>query len=109
MGDRLTCVFVDTGLLRHGEADQVRDTFQRHLGLNLITVDAGERFLSALRGAVDPERKRKIIGETFVRVFEDAAASAGGDFDFLAQGTLYPDVIESAGHGQGGRADQDSP
>ncbi len=100
IGDRLTCVFVETGLLRQGEAAQVRDTFVKHLGLNLTTVDASDRFLAALRGVTDPERKRRIIGELFVRVFEDAAASAGGSFDFLAQGTLYPDVIESAGAGK---------
>lgn len=100
IGDRLTCVFVDTGLLRQGEAAQVRDTFEKHLGLNLTTADASDRFLAALRGVTDPERKRRIIGELFVRVFEDAAASAGGSFDFLAQGTLYPDVIESAGAGK---------
>jgi GMP synthase (glutamine-hydrolysing) len=100
VGDRLTCVFVDNGLLREGEANQVRETFQQHLGLNLTTVNAGDRFLAALKGVVDPERKRKIIGEIFVRVFEDSAASAGGNFDFLAQGTLYPDVIESAGAGK---------
>jgi GMP synthase (glutamine-hydrolysing) len=99
IGDQLTCVFVDNGLLRQDEATQVVDTFGRHLGLRLVHVDASDRFLNALVGVEDPEQKRRVIGETFIRVFEEAALE-GGNFDFLAQGTLYPDVIESAGTGK---------
>ena len=94
IGDRLTPVFVDNGLLRLGEGDLVRDVFSRNFGMNLVAVDASDRFLSRLAGVTDPEQKRKIIGETFVRVFE-AEAERAGPFEFLAQGTLYPDVIES--------------
>jgi GMP synthase (glutamine-hydrolysing) len=94
IGDQLFCVFVDNGLLRTGEAEQVIDTFREHLGLQLIAVDAGAEFLSALGGVADPERKRTIIGEKFVRIFEREAERIG-DVQFLAQGTLYPDVIES--------------
>lgn len=90
--DKLHCVFVDTGLLRLGEAKEVVETF-RNLGLNLIHVDAGKRFLDKLRGVEDPEKKRKIIGEEFIRVFEDESKVIKADF--LVQGTLYPDVIES--------------
>jgi GMP synthase (glutamine-hydrolysing) len=95
IGDQLTCIFVDTGLLRMHEREQVERTFRAHLGIKLVTVRAGDRFLSALAGEGDPERKRKIIGHTFIDVFEDAAAEAGQDARFLVQGTLYPDVIES--------------
>ena len=94
IGERLTCIFVDNGVLRLNEAAQVRDRFARKLQLPLEFVDASDRFLSRLAGVVDPERKRKIIGQTFIDVFEEKAASLGR-FDFLAQGTLYPDVIES--------------
>jgi GMP synthase (glutamine-hydrolysing) len=94
IGDRLTCVFVDNGLLRMNEAAQVVDTFGTHLGLNLIHVDASDRFLNALTGVTDPERKRKIIGAEFIAVFEQEAKRLGR-IDYLAQGTLYPDVIES--------------
>ncbi|HCB33727.1 MAG TPA: GMP synthase (glutamine-hydrolyzing) [Acidimicrobiaceae bacterium] len=94
IGDRLTCVFVDTGLLRAGEAAQVVETFGRTSGLELVHVDAADEFFDALAGVTDPERKRKIIGERFVRVFERTAASLG-EVGFLVQGTLYPDVIES--------------
>ncbi len=94
IGDRLTCVFVDNGLLRMNEAAQVVDTFGTHLGLNLISVDASDRFLRALAGVTDPERKRKIIGAEFIGVFEQEARRLGR-IDYLAQGTLYPDVIES--------------
>jgi GMP synthase (glutamine-hydrolysing) len=94
VGDQLTCVFVDNGLLRLGEAAQVVDTFREHFGIPLVAVDAAEEFLAALEGVADPERKRKIIGEKFVRIFEREAQRIG-DVDFLAQGTLYPDVIES--------------
>jgi GMP synthase (glutamine-hydrolysing) len=95
VGDRLTCVFVDHGLLRAGEAEQVDDTFRRHLGTELIHVKAADRFLEGLRGVTDPESKRKIIGETFIRVFEEVARDDLEDARFLVQGTLYPDVIES--------------
>ncbi len=94
VGDQLTCIFVDHGLLRAGEAEQVEETFRSHFDVDLIHVKAADRFLEQLHGVTDPERKRKIIGETFIRVFEEAAASVG-DARFLVQGTLYPDVIES--------------
>ncbi|GAB4561108.1 MAG: glutamine-hydrolyzing GMP synthase [Anaerolineae bacterium] len=94
VGDQLTCIFVDTGMLRKGEAEQVVDTFQRHLGLRLVAVDASEEFLADLEGVTDPEEKRRRIGARFIRVFE-REARALGDVKFLAQGTLYPDVIES--------------
>jgi GMP synthase (glutamine-hydrolysing) len=94
IGDQLHCVFVDNGVLRHGEAEQVERTFGEAFGMDLHVVDAGATFLGRLRGVVDPERKRKIIGGTFIDVFAEAARSLG-DVRFLAQGTLYPDVIES--------------
>ncbi|MFB3817318.1 MAG: glutamine-hydrolyzing GMP synthase [Candidatus Methylomirabilales bacterium] len=94
IGDRLACIFVDNGVLRLGEAQQVAETFGSHLGLNLRAVDAGDRFLAALAGVVDPERKRKIIGAEFIAVFEEHARELG-QTEFLVQGTLYPDVIES--------------
>lgn len=94
IGDRLTCVFVDNGLLRAGEAEQVINTFREHFHVPLIVVDAREEFLAALEGVVDPEQKRKIIGEKFIRIFEREARALAG-VEFLAQGTLYPDVIES--------------
>ena len=94
VGDQLTCIFVDNGLMRHREPENVRETFERHMSMNLRVVDAGENFLGALRGVTDPERKRRIIGAEFIRVFEEEAASLGR-VDYLAQGTLYPDVIES--------------
>ena len=93
VGDQLTCVFVDTGLLRDGEPDQVEDTFARHFRVPLVHVKAADRFLAKLAGVTDPEQKRKVIGEEFIRVFEEAAAPFGARF--LVQGTLYPDVIES--------------
>jgi GMP synthase (glutamine-hydrolysing) len=95
VGDQLTCVFVDHGLLRAGEAEQVEDTFRRHLKIDLVHVKAADRFLERLAGVTDPETKRKIIGETFIRVFEEVARDDLGDARFLVQGTLYPDVIES--------------
>ena len=97
IGERLTCIFVDTGCMRAGEAEQVVATFQTHLGIPLVAVDASERFLARLVGVTDPEQKRKIIGEEFVRVFEaeQQKLREAGDYRFLAQGTLYPDVIES--------------
>ena len=94
VGDQLTCIFVDHGLLREGEAEQVEETFRSHFEVDLIHIKAADRFLEQLEGVTDPEVKRKRIGETFVRVFEEAAASVG-DAAFLVQGTLYPDVIES--------------
>jgi GMP synthase (glutamine-hydrolysing) len=94
IGDRLTCVFVNHGLLRAGEAEQVVETFQKHFQVDLRYVNAEERFLSRLKGVTDPEKKRKIVGEEFVRVFEEEARKIG-QVDYLVQGTLYPDVIES--------------
>jgi GMP synthase (glutamine-hydrolysing) len=94
VGDQLTCIFVDNGLMRREEPERVRDTFERYLKVNLVYADAAERFLTALEGVVDPEEKRKVIGEEFIRVFEDEAKRLG-KVDFLTQGTLYPDVIES--------------
>ena len=96
IGEQLTCIFVDTGMLRYGEGDQVMATFARHMGVRVIRVDAKERFLGALRGVADPEKKRKIIGNTFIEVFEQEAGKIDG-VRWLAQGTIYPDVIESAG------------
>ena len=98
IGENLTCVFVDHGLLRAGEAEQVQDTFGDQYSTKLVTVKAQDRFLEKLSGVTDPETKRKIIGTEFIRVFEDAAREHAGDAAFLVQGTLYPDVIES-GHG----------
>ncbi len=94
IGDRLTPVFVDNGLLRQGESELVQAVFGRAFGMNLVFVDASERFLARLQGVIDPEQKRKIVGEEFIRAFE-AESDRNGPFDFLAQGTLYPDVIES--------------
>ena len=95
VGSQLTCIFVDNGLLRREEPERVVRTFRQGVGLNLVHVNASDRFLKALEGVEDPERKRRIIGETFVRVFEDAAEELE-EVGFLAQGTLYPDVIESS-------------
>ncbi|MEJ2669335.1 MAG: glutamine-hydrolyzing GMP synthase, partial [Gammaproteobacteria bacterium] len=100
IGDQLTCVFVDNGLLRKNEAQQVRETFTEHMGVRVVFVDAQQRFLDKLAGVSDPEQKRKIIGNTFVEVFEDEAAKLPG-VAWLAQGTIYPDVIESAGAATG--------
>ncbi len=94
VGDRLTCVFVNHGLLRKGEAESVVETFREGFNISLVYVDASDRFLQKLAGVTDPERKRKIIGEEFIRVFEEEAARLGR-IDFLVQGTLYPDVVES--------------
>jgi GMP synthase (glutamine-hydrolysing) len=96
IGDQLTCVFVDTGLLRLNEAEQVVSLFRNHYNIPLVHVDAGDEFLGALNGVADPERKRKIIGGKFVEIFDREAAKVD-DAQFLAQGTLYPDVIESIG------------
>ncbi len=96
IGDQLTCVFVDNGLLRLNEGDQVIETFARHMGIRVIRVDAEQRFLKALSGEAYPEKKRKIIGHTFIEVFEEEASKLK-NARWLAQGTIYPDVIESAG------------
>ncbi|MEW7982688.1 MAG: glutamine-hydrolyzing GMP synthase [gamma proteobacterium symbiont of Phacoides pectinatus] len=100
IGDKLTCIFVDNGLLRLHEGDQVMATFAEHMGVKVIRVDAEERFLAALKGVADPERKRKIIGNLFIDIFEEEATRLE-DVAFLAQGTIYPDVIESAGAASG--------
>jgi len=98
VGDQLTCVFVDNGLLRREEPQRVLDVLHGNLDLDIRFVDAGERFLGALRGVLDPEEKRRVVGREFISVFEEEArrlAETGGEIDYLAQGTLYPDVIES--------------
>jgi GMP synthase (glutamine-hydrolysing) len=95
VGDRLTCIYVDHGLMRKRESELLRATFAENLGMRLVMVDARERFLARLAGVVDPEQKRRIIGDEFIRVFEEEAEKLG-QIDFLTQGTLYPDVIESA-------------
>ena len=100
IGDQLTCIFVDNGLLRLNEGDQVMATFAEHLGVKVIRVDAQARFLEALAGIDDPERKRKIIGNMFIEIFDEQAAALN-DVRWLAQGTIYPDVIESAGAATG--------
>jgi GMP synthase (glutamine-hydrolysing) len=100
IGDQLTCIFVDTGLLRYQEGDKVMATFARHMGVHVIRVDARERFLAGLAGVSDPEQKRKIIGNLFIDIFQEQAkncARSDHDVKWLAQGTIYPDVIESAG------------
>lgn len=99
VGDQLTCVYVNTGMMRMGESEQVIRTFERELGMRLVAVDATEEFLDALSGVVDPEQKRRIIGEKFVRIFERESRriAQGAGRKFLGQGTIYPDVIESAG------------
>jgi GMP synthase (glutamine-hydrolysing) len=97
VGDQLTCVFVDNGLLRRGEGDRVIDVMRTQRHIHLVHVDATDQFLDALAGVIDPEEKRRRIGATFIRVFEEQATRLGS-IDFLAQGTLYPDVIESTSH-----------
>ena len=97
VGDQLTCVFVDNGLLRRSEGDRVIDVLRTQRHINLVHVDATDQFLDALAGVVDPEEKRRRIGATFIRVFEGQSTRLGS-IDFLAQGTLYPDVIESTSH-----------
>jgi GMP synthase (glutamine-hydrolysing) len=99
VGDRLTCIFVDNGLLRKGEREGVERAFRLHMGIRLVVVDARERFLTALAGITEPERKRKAIGNTFIEVFESTAIDEGNQAKFLVQGTLYPDVIESISTG----------
>ncbi len=98
VGDQLTCIFVNNGLLRREEVERILNVFRLNLGMNISFVDASERFLRRLKGVTDPETKRKVIGEEFIRVFEEEAKKLG-KVDFLAQGTLYPDVIESASSG----------
>ncbi len=99
VGDQLTCIFVDNGFMRREEPERVVEVFQRNMEIPLVHVDAAERFLTQLKGVIDPEQKRRIVGETFIRVFEQEADKIG-KVDFIAQGTTYPDVIESAtGHG----------
>jgi GMP synthase (glutamine-hydrolysing) len=100
VGDRLVCLFVDNGLLRLDEGDQVMATFAEHMGVNVIRVNAEDRFLKGLKGVADPEQKRKIIGNLFIDIFEEEAAKLKG-VTYLAQGTIYPDVIESAGAASG--------
>jgi len=95
IGDQLTCIFVNNGLLRREEVERTFNVFRLNLGMNIIYVDASERFLNRLKGVTDPETKRKVVGEEFIKVFEEEASKIG-KVDFLAQGTLYPDVIESA-------------
>ncbi|MGQ0813586.1 MAG: glutamine-hydrolyzing GMP synthase [Gemmatimonadota bacterium] len=95
VGDQLTCVFVDTGLLRAGERESVERTFRQHLGIKLVVIDASADFLRRLENIEEPEEKRRRIGETFIRVFERATRAAGSDAKFMVQGTVYPDVIES--------------
>lgn len=99
IGEQLTCIFVDHGMLRKGEAEQVVQTFQNEQGMKLIAVNAVEEYLESLDGVTEPEKKRRIIGEKFVRIFEREANKLG-QIDFLAQGTIYPDIIESAGKGK---------
>jgi GMP synthase (glutamine-hydrolysing) len=96
IGAQLTCIYVDTGLMRLNESDQVVETFRRNMGIELIHVTAGERYFERLAGVTDPETKRKIIGELFVRIFEEHTGGLS-DAEYLVQGTLYPDVIESGG------------
>ena len=97
VGDQLTCIFVDNGLLRRGEPQRVVDTFEQHLGMRLVHVDAADSFLGRLAGVTDPEEKRRIVGDEFIRIFAQEARKLG-HIDSLAQGTLYPDVIESTSH-----------
>ncbi len=103
VGDQLTCIYVNNGLLRREEVERTFKVFRQNLGMNSIYVDASERFLDRLKGVIDPEAKRKVIGEEFIRVFEEEASKIG-KVDFLAQGTLYPDVIESASTGSSAAA-----
>ena len=97
IGEQLVCVFVDNGLLRYREGDQVMATFAEHMGVRVIRVDAETRFLTALKGVAEPEKKRKIIGNLFIEIFDEEAGKLSNDTEWLAQGTIYPDVIESAG------------
>ena len=109
IGKQLICVHVNHGLMRKGESEQVVDVFQNQMDANLVYVDATDRFLDLLAGVAEPERKRKIIGAEFIRVFEEEARKVADDVDFLAQGTIYPDIVESDGvkahHNVGGLPD----
>ncbi len=109
IGENLTCVHVNHGLMRKGESEQVIDMFKNQMDANLVYVDATDRFLDLLAGVDEPEKKRKIIGAEFIRVFEEEARKVGDEVDFLAQGTIYPDIIESDGvkahHNVGGLPD----
>lgn len=100
IGDNLTCVFVDHGLLRKGEREEVETTFREEYHMDLVVVDARERFLTKLKGVSDPEEKRKIIGEEFIRVFEEEKNKLSDDYEYLVQGTIYPDIIESGKEGE---------
>jgi len=100
IGEQLTCIFVDTGLLRLHEGDQVMETFEKHMGVKVIRVNAEQRYLEALKGEIDPEKKRKIIGNLFIKIFEEESVKLS-NAKWLAQGTIYPDVIESAGASTG--------
>ena len=100
IGDQLTCIFVDNGLLRHCEGDQVMTQFADHMGVHVIRIDAEERFLAKLEGVTDPELKRKAIGNLFIEIFEEQAEKLG-NAKWLAQGTIYPDVIDAAGAATG--------
>ena len=104
VGDQLHCVLVDHGLMRADEVAQVRDVFVNHFGVDLTVVDAAERFFAALRGIADPEKKRKVIGAQFVKEFQAAAKKFSKKVHWLAQGTIYPDVVESAAVADGGKA-----
>jgi len=97
IGEQLTCIFVDTGLLRWNEGDQVMAMFAQHMGVQVIRVNAAKRYFTALEGVIDPEAKRKIIGNLFIEIFEEQANALGKNIKWLAQGTIYPDIIESAG------------
>ena len=99
VGDRLLCMFIDSGLMRKDEPEEVAATFGRHFGIPLRVVPAADKFLEALRGVTEPEEKRIIIGNLFIRVFEEEAVKLG-EFEYLAQGTIYPDIIESGNNGK---------
>lgn len=99
IGDQLICMFVDTGLLRHNEGAEVASAFRDGLGAELITIDASDEFLASLSGITDPEQKRKVVGEKFIRIFERESKRLGSDVKFLVQGTIYPDVVESSASG----------
>ena len=109
IGKQLVCVHVNHGLMRKGESEQVVDVFQNQMDANLVYVDATDRFLDLLDGVAEPEAKRKIIGAEFIRVFEEEARKVAGEVGFLAQGTIYPDILESDGvkahHNVGGLPD----
>ena len=109
IGKQLICVHVNHGLMRKGESEQVIDVFRNQLDANLVYVDATDRFLSLLDGVAEPEAKRKIIGAEFIRVFEEEARKVGDEVSFLAQGTIYPDIIESGARKTGGPPQRGRP